>query len=42
MLKVVAKRHEVEGALNLQTLDDVAREGAQAMLREALGVEVAA
>jgi len=42
MLKVVAKRDEMEGALGPQTLDDVALEGARVMLRQALEVEVAA
>jgi transposase-like protein len=40
MLKVVAKPQEVEGAL--ETLDELARQGAEAMLRQALKVEVAA
>jgi len=42
MLKVVAKRDEMEGALGPQTLDDVALEGARLMLHQALEVEVAA
>jgi len=42
MLKVVAKSHEVKGALDRQTLDELAQAGAEAMLRKALEVEVAA
>ena len=41
MLKVVAKRDEMEGALGPATLDDVALEGARLMLHQALEVEVA-
>src|SRR5216117_304947 len=42
MLKVAAKGQAVEGTLGPQTLDTLAREGAQAMLHYALEVEVAA
>lgn len=42
MLKVVATGSEPEGALGAQTLDAVARVGAQAMLHQALAAEVAA
>lgn len=42
MLKVAARNQEVEGALGPETLDDVALQGARAMLRHALEVEVAA
>ncbi len=42
MLKVAAKNQELEGALGPQTLDEVAWQGARAMLRHALEVEVAA
>ncbi len=42
MLKVAAKREEVEGALGPQALDELARAGAQAMLHQALEAEVAA
>lgn len=42
MLNVVANTQEVEGALGPQTLDELAHAGAQAMLRQALEVEVAA
>jgi transposase-like protein len=42
MLKVVAKSHEVEGALGPETLDELAHAGAQAMLHQALEAEVAA
>ena len=42
MLKVAARQEELEGALGPETLDDVALEGARAMLRHALEVEVAA
>ena len=42
MMKVVAKSPEVEEALGPQTLDEVAWQGARAMLRHALEVEVAA
>lgn len=42
MLKVVAKGHEVEEARGPQTLDELARAGAQAMLHQALEAEVAA
>ncbi len=42
MLKVAAKREDVEGALGPQTLDELAQAGAQAMLHQALEVEVAA
>ena len=42
MLKVVAKGTETEGALEAQTLDGLAREGARRMLHQALAAEVAA
>ena len=42
MLKVVATRDEMEGALGPQTLDDVALEGARRMLHQALEGEGAA
>jgi transposase-like protein len=42
MLKVAARHEGLEGALGPETLDDVALQGARAMLRHALEVEVAA
>jgi hypothetical protein len=42
MLKVVANTQEMEGALGPETLDDLALQGARAMLHQALEVEVAA
>jgi hypothetical protein len=42
MLKVVAPRDEMEGALGPPTLDAVALEGARRMLHQALEVEVGA
>ncbi|MGH7698950.1 MAG: IS256 family transposase [Gemmatimonadales bacterium] len=42
MLKVVAQTEPEEGALGGRTLDELARAGAAAMLRQALEVEVAA
>jgi transposase-like protein len=41
MLKVVTKDHEAKEALGPQTLDELARAGAQAMLHQALEAEVA-
>jgi transposase-like protein len=42
MLKVAANREEPEGALGAETLDGIARAGAEVMLRQALEMEVAA
>ena len=42
MLKVVTKDHETKEVLGPETLDELARAGAQAMLYQALEVEVAA